>query len=296
MFQQSTTGRATVERTALDRLESKLELAIAKQFSGTTRGKTMAKKATAAKSSKDPAKKAARKAAEEILAIANSGVKIATHVESRLLAALLKAKNATLPPEFQVDQDKQNYDFYLVELRFSILLPRKQFARFAEFGILISDDNPSSTRGSRPVGLFPAPKDRVLFSVDVEGAVGLDASLHISAAEIAGAVCPYADASADAKLKATMVLGPFAFHFRRAAIEVRGESSENILWRYNLHSELRGTNDFKSIMILKVAKETKKVQLKSAINVVPCQRSWLIFERLLPHLWDTLTLEVELVG
>ena len=91
------------------------------------------------------------------------------------------------------------------------------------------------------------------------------------------------------------MLGPFQFQFRRAAIEVIGESDQNILWRYNMHSELTGANEFKSFLLLKVAQEAKQVTLDVSLGLVPCKRKWLIFKDMLPPIPDRMPLAVELV-
>ena len=238
-------GIATMDVEAAKACERRLEIAYSRQFAEASRGEKAIEPSAVTQPSSE------RDVIEEILSVVRSGVEIASHVESRSLYSLLKAKGTELPPEFRVDHDEQNYDFYLVELVFSIMLASDTFARSAEFGLIVSDDNPNRVRSSRAVRLFPAPKDVSLFSVDLEGGVGIDAGLNLSVAEALGSPLPYGDASVDATLKAKIVLGPYTFRFRSAALEVKGESSEHVLWRYNLRSELLGANDFKSILIMK---------------------------------------------
>lgn len=224
------------------------------------------------------------------------GVKIASQAESRPLLPLLEAAGLPVPPELAVDHEHMKYDFYTVQVTFSSLLPADQFPAAAELGIVIRDDVPEPKRSTRPLRLFPGRKDKQLFSLDLEGAVGLDAGLNFAIPKIGEEILPYAKASADAKLKAALVLGPFQFQFRRAAIEVIGESDQNILWRYNMHSELTGANEFKSFLLLKVAQEATQVTLDVSLGLVPCKRKWLIFKDMLPPIPDRVPLAVELAG
>jgi hypothetical protein len=208
---------------------------------------------------------------------------------------LFAAAKAPLPAEIQVDHEQMGYDFYLVEVTFSSLLPPEQYLAKAELGLKISDDVKEPARRTRPVRLFPGRKDLNLFSVDLEGAVGLDAGMNFSIPMAGNQLLAFGKLTTDAKVKANLVAGPFHFQFRRAAIEVKGESDQLILWRYNLQSELRGTNDFKSVLVLKVSREARAVSLGVTLGVTRCQHRWLVFREHLPQLTDTQVLPVELV-
>jgi hypothetical protein len=133
----------------------------------------------------------------------------------------------------------------------------------------------------------------------VEGAIGIDAGMNITPSTFGLTLPTFGEVSAkvamDAKLKAHFVVGPLSFPFRRAAIEVTGESDQHIRWRYNLKSELTGANSFKSILILKVAQEIRSAQITALLQVIPCKKSWLIFRDVLPALSDRITLPIELV-
>lgn len=223
------------------------------------------------------------------------GVNIASHAESRPLLPLYAAANIPVPPEIKVDHDKMQYDFYSVGVTFSSLLPSNQFAVFAELMIQINDDVKDSTRSTRPVRLFPCHKDKELFNVDFTGEIGLSAGLSYSPLPTGNAFSPILDAKVKADVSANLLMGPIRFQFRKAAIEVIGESDQNIVWRYNLKSELTGTNDFKSLLILKVGNEATKVNMSISLGVIPCKHKWLIFRDFLPKLSDQIDLPVELL-
>ena len=230
----------------------------------------------------------------EIIENYRQGVKIASQAESRPLIPLFKAANQKLPPEIKVDYEEMKYDFYNVKVTFSSLLPEEQFPVFSELKIQISDDVKDSIRSTRPIRLFPGHKDRQLFSLDFEGAIGIDAGLDFSTLKAGGELIPFTQAKVDAKVKTGIIFGPLQFHFRKAAVEVQGESDQNISWRYNYQSEFTGTNDFKSLLILKVAREASDVKMSVSLGIVPCKRKWLIFKDYLAELSDHVVLPVEL--
>ena len=124
------------------------------------------------------------------------------------------------------------------------------------------------TLNVRPARLafFLVIRTLISSETDVEGSVGIDANLGISAQ-----LLPSAKVEANANLKAKLILGPISFHFRKASIEVIGESDPNVFWRYNIHSELFGTNMFRSFLILKVPKEAEFVRMQASLGVGTCK-------------------------
>lgn len=233
---------------------------------------------------------------DEIIASAKQPVAMTPFAESRSLIELVKATaGAELPPEFKVDHEQQAYDFYWVEFGFSIMLDEDQFPRSAELGVVIDEEGPEGPRRTRPVRVFPDRKDAELFSVDVVGGVGLDAGFSFSVPGEANTVLPLVDVEADANVKAKLRFGPYSFSFRRAAVKVVGTGADRVYWEYTPKSELRGTNEFKSILLLKVAQETTRVTLKTAVKVVPCRRKWVFFSDELPAKGCAQDIEVELV-
>jgi len=236
-----------------------------------------------------------KEVAADVIAVARSGVKIAPQTESRPLIPLFEAANTPLPPEMKVDHEKMGFVFYSVEIVFSILLPQDQWAQSADFHLNLSDDITEPARRLRPIRIFPDYKDITFFKVDLDGAVGIDAGLNVKIPLQSTAIVPFANFSAEAKVKAGIVVGPLSFPFRKTAIEVTGESDQEVFWRYNLQTQLRGTNIFKSILILKVAEEAKTIQISAELGVVPCKRRWLLFGREnLPRLTDQRPLPVQL--
>lgn len=231
----------------------------------------------------------------DITEVFSKGIEISSQAETRPLLPLLKAANVELPPELKVDHEVQKYDFYWVEVVFSCFLDNDVFPRSAVLALTLVDDVRDPARRTRPIRLFPNRKDIQLFAVDAEGAIGIDAGVNFLVPQVRSEIIPFQKIEGDAKLKASIALGPFKYSFRKAAIEVKGTSDQDILWRYNLQSELCGANEFKSILILKVPQEANSVKMKANLGVVPFKRSWYNFKRLeLPMLTDEATLYVEL--
>ena len=290
---------ARLDDDQLEGLERRLTLAAARVGPGVHRGPAQGaahgRGIAAEPPSAPPAEDDLEATQADILKTAREGVKIAPQAESHPLIPLYKAAKLTLPPEIVVDHEKLGYDFYLVEVRFSIFLPTDQWPRSAAFGLSITDDAADPARRTRAVRLFPDHTDVQYFQADLEGAVGVDAGMNLTIPLQGSALIPFAKAAANASLKTNLVFGPLKFQFRKAGIDVRGVSDQEIFWRYNLHSELTGTNDFKSVLVLKVAKETTQVTLGADLAVTPCKRRWLVFQEVLPELPappETLTVEL----
>jgi hypothetical protein len=207
---------------------------------------------------------------------------------------LFAAAGQTLPPELQVDHEKLNYDFYSVEVVFNIMLADDLHPADAKFELRLSDNVANPARKTRAIQLFPGRKDINLFTVDVEGGIGIDADMKLTLPTSAGgAPLPFGKVSADAKLKAGIVVGPFSYPICRAAIEVVGEQSPVMSWHYKMASALAGANTFKSVLILKVAKEAGEIALDATLWVTPYKTSWLRLRTVLPPLRASARLVVE---
>lgn len=230
-----------------------------------------------------PRREELRQAADDLLAHARNGVSIAAQVESRPLVPLFEAAGEKLPPAVVADQALE-YEYYVVELTTTILLPDDQRPLSAKLAVKLGDDIADEARRLRPYRLFPAHEDVELFSVNVEGAVGLNADLKVSVPMAVTGVLPFGSVGAEAKVKAGIVVGPWRFPFREAKIDVVGESDQSILWAYNMQSAFWGTNMFKSILVLKVAREAKTADMGIALSVVPYKRRWRMFKERLPEL------------
>ncbi len=239
-----------------------------------------------------PLKADVKREREDILNVVSRGVRIASSVESLPLIPLIEASGVQLPPALKVDKDS-GYDFYHVQIVFSILLEPKEFASRAEFALDIDGHIPSERR-ARALQLFPGYKSQDYFSAKVQGAVGVDAKLEFDIALPEGVPQAKAEAGASASAKASLLLGPHEFSFRKAAIEVRGVGDSRIEWRYNLDDTLEGTNDFKSFLILKVPSDAERITLRANLGIQPSKTSWLFFKSQLPVLRDAADLHVEL--
>lgn len=229
----------------------------------------------------------------EIVEAFSRGVRVAAHAESRPLAPLFSAAGLVLPPEVRVDHRRMKYDFYWVEVRSAYYFEKDEFPVAAELIISIEDDVADPVRRTRPIRLFPSRTDIDLFRLDVEGSIGLDANFSIAAA----GNLPVAAFEANAKIggKAALVVGPIHFQLRKAAIEVGGTGDHQVVWKYRMQSELAGSNELVSVLVLKVAREANEVRLGVHFGLTPCRHRWLLFRDVLPSLAAERVLPVELV-
>ena len=232
--------------------------------------------------------------ADEIIENVRYGVDIASFSESHPLIPMFKIEGKKVPPKFAVDYEKMGYDFYLVEVSFKTMLANDQYPLKAQLNLVLQDDVSDKNRQIRPVSLFPSRTDVSLFKVDVEGGVGVNAEMGLSVPMADNAAIPLKKLEVNAKLKANMVVGPFSFSFRKSEIQVSGEQSSNIQWRYNFQSVITGTHDFKCMMILKTAREARQAKMQVQLKVVPAKEHWLFFKKLLPELTDSRELHIEL--
>jgi hypothetical protein len=233
---------------------------------------------------------------EEILSNYKKGIKIASNIESKPLIPLYKASNVELPPNLKVDNEIMKYDFYWTEITFSSCLENDQYLLSAELNLKLEDDVSDQKRRARPVQFFPSETDSKYFQIDLEGGIGLDSEMKIVIPTIESELIPLKRLIADAKIKAGISIGPFRYQFRKAKIRVTGLSDREINWFYNLESELTGTNDITSILILKTAKEIKSLKIYASLKVIPYKKKWIFFKEILPPLSGNDELPVELVG
>ena len=283
---------ATLSEDDLDDLERRLMLDVSRLEPGTLRSTEAI--VDEPDKVKVPSASDLEQAALDLLEHARRGISIAAQVESRPLVPLFEAAGHDLPSVVVADQQLK-YEYYVVEVTTTILLPEDQRPLSAKLAITLGDDVEDEARRLRPHKLFPAHEDVELFSVNVEGAVGLNADLGVTVPAAVTGVLPFGQVGADAKVKAGIVVGPYKFPFRKTKIDVVGESDQRIVWLYNMQSALWGTNMFKSILVLKVAREAKRANMGIALALVPYKRLWRIFKDRLPELASSAGKPIELL-
>jgi hypothetical protein len=276
---------AKLDSNALDALEEDLTLASSRLSEGPSRSRgAAARRATTDLSA----------IRDDILKSYKTGVTIAPQTETTPLIPLYRAAKQALPPQIQVDHEGSRYDFYLVQIIFGTTLPSDQYPLAAEFTLKLEDDIADGARRTRPLSLFPARRDVDLFRADLNVDVDLDVSLNFSV-PIPDGLPVTGKVDAGAKSTVSLGVGPFHFAVRKALVEVSGEGSQDILWRYQFDQRVTGANDFKSLMVLKVAQEARRVKIAAAIAMTPCKAHWLVFKEVLPQIRDDVDLPVELV-
>ena len=167
---------AQVPDEELDQLERRIALDVSRLEPGTFRDtKELAEEPDEVEV---PSRDDLRSAAEDLLAHARTGISIAAQVESRPLVPMFEAAGEKPPPAVVADQ-ASGYEYYVVEVTTTVLLPEDQRPLSATLAIRLADDVADESRKLRPYRLFPAREDVELFSVNVEGAVGLNADLSV---------------------------------------------------------------------------------------------------------------------
>jgi len=287
-----TSMTAELPEDELDQLERRITLDVSRLEPGTFRDtKELAEEPDEVEV---PSRDDLRSAAEDLLAHARNGISVAAQVESRPLVPMFEAAGEKPPPAVVADQ-ASGYEYYVVEVTTTMLLPEDQRPLSATLAIRLADDVADESRRLRPYKLFPAREDVELFSVNVEGAVGLNADLSVSVPATVSGVVPFGSVGAEAKVKAGIVVGPYRFPFRKAKIEVAGEGDQNVVWLYNMQSALWGTNMLKSILVLKVAREATSAGMGIAHALVPFKRTWGVFKDRLPELKASASKPIELL-
>ncbi|WP_437762090.1 hypothetical protein WMF27_01225 [Sorangium sp. So ce281] len=240
----------------------------------------------------DPFRPAAAVASdpEDAIGLVRRGVRLAPFAETTPLLPLYAALGRELPPPLRVASEEQRYEFLLVALTFSLRLDDDESPDHAEFVVKIRDgiDGP---RASRAVEVFPQRVHAAYFQASAQLSVALEASMKFSV-ETEAVPRAGVDAAAEAKVLA----GPFTIDIGQTELDVSGEGDRDIGWVYRVRRALEGKNDFRSFLVLKVARETEKVRLLANIGVRTYRRTWktLWLREKLPILYASAALDIEL--
>jgi hypothetical protein len=142
----------------------------------------------------------------EIVETSREGVRITPYTETHDLGYIFDQLKRELPVTFKADQ-QIGYKFFLVGVTFNVLLSKDQFAKSAEFELVIGDDIDDPIHKTRPIYLFPARKDKTYFSAELEGTVAIDTSMNFHVPLTETGLIPFGEfqAKASAELKAKIV-------------------------------------------------------------------------------------------
>lgn len=235
---------------------------------------------------------------DDAIGLVLRGVRLAPFAETTPLIPLYAARGQELPAELSVAHKEQGYDFFLVQLTFSLRLEDDESPDMAEFVVQINDglDGPRATRA---IQVFPQRIHKKWFEGSAELSVALESSLEFSVE--AKAEPGKAAAKGDAGLKAKVLAGPFRVEAGRTELTVAGEGDRDIAWTYRANEALEGKNDFKSFLVLKIARETLdrkegKVSVDTKIGVRTYRRTWktLWLKDRLPVLYARASLDLDL--
>lgn len=263
---------------------------------GATRGPSPTQESTAF----DPFRPVAARGSDvdDAIGLVRRGVRLVPFAETTPLLPLYRKKNQEVPPELAVAHEEQGYEFFLVQLTFSLRLEDDESPDRAEFVVEIHD-GVEGPRATRTVEVFPKRADVRWFEASGELAVNLESSLKFSveAANQAGK----AKAEGGVEVKGKVLAGPFHIEVGQTQLTVAGESDREIAWIYQVHRALAGKSDFQSFLVLKIARETLereegKVSLQAKIGVRTYRRTWktLWLKDTLPVLHAKADLELDL--
>lgn len=259
-------------------------------------------------SSFDPLRPVASVESDEqnAIGLVTRGVRLAPFAESTPLVPLYRELGHALPATLKIAHEQQAYNFVLVQLTFSLRLGDDEVPDYAQFVVDI-EDGVEGPRATRTHEMFPQQRHASWFRANAALAVALDTSMQFNVAAalpaLSGAeALPVASAEAQAqaegqaKLGVNALVGPFRIELGRTELEVAGSGDRNISWIYRAGDALAGKSDFKSFLVLKVARETTRVELRSQIGVRTYRRSWrtLWLRDVMPILRADARLSVEL--
>ncbi len=214
---------------------------------------------------------------KDIMDVYNKGVtvKLASNFETLPIVYYFKNKGVDLPQEIK-SAIETKYDFYSVEITFrSIIDEHDIYLKRAELTIEITDDVEKKERQTRVYKLFPDGIYKDYFKAYAEGKIALDAGLNFSLS-IPDELAELIDAKIkpEACIDAGIDFDLGSYTFRKAKVEAMGESDKEAVWIYNMNYSEKKNDDYKSIVILKVPEEAKKVTMCARLKVSPCRTRW----------------------
>lgn len=229
---------------------------------------------------------------ENAIGLVRRGVRVVPFAEALPLVPLYRARGEELPAELRVAHEQQGYEFLLVSLTFTLSLDADEAPDSAEFTLALRDTI-AGARGARAIRVFPQREHSSWFRTEARFNVDLDAKLSFSASTPA-----VGQAKAEVTSGVKVIAGPFQIELGQTELEVLGEGDREIGWRYRVKRALAGRNDYRSWLVLKVAKEETKLQVLANIGVRTYRRSWstLWLRDKLPILYADAELDIELPG
>ncbi len=190
----------------------------------------------------------------------------------QLTPSLLEQLNITLDP-IQQYQLQNQYDFYHMSLTVSLFPRRSNLFRLIECRLMLRCQD-----GNAPIvqSIFPQPRWRTVLewggglnlalNGQLDWDVGVPPEQIETVRKLAGA--PAASLKTNNEIKSRILVPDYAFRMGRAEIVATGMGSDECNWRL-VQPELQETQTARFIIIFKVPKGTKAVELEGIVVAEP---------------------------
>lgn len=214
--------------------------------------------------------------------------------QSYPLIPYYKETKEEVAPEIKVAFEHMNFTFYRVEVSFNSILPKNVYLKTLELTLVINDDVEKAERKTSVFKMFPNNKYKEYFKASFESKLALDANMNIHAKippSIASIIGITISPIGTIKTGIDLDLGSYSFHI--AEIETAGENDNIVKWRYSTNYADAKNGDYKSIVILKIPIEAKKVTMSATLKVRPYKNTWILFDKALPELSRNLQLPID---
>ena len=190
----------------------------------------------------------------------------------QLTPSLLEQLNITLDP-IQKYQLENQYDFYHMSLTVSLFPKRSNLFRLIECRLMFRCQN-----GSQPIvqSIFPQPRWRTVLewggglNLALNGQLDWDIGVppdQIDAVRNLAGV-PVASLKTNNEIQSRILVPDYAFKMGRAEIAATGTGSAECAWRL-VQPELKETQTVRFIIIFKVPKGTKAIDLEGIVVAEP---------------------------
>lgn len=227
----------------------------------------------------------------EIVGIYHNGVDIASAVTVYPLIELLNAGSQPIPPHLVVASKEA--DVYVLQITFAIRLIEGISPEKAEFAVELINHN---KEGEMPIviSFFPQETRETLLKATTQAKVGLSGNLNFAVPSEVAIATGLPEASAKIEVTSSFIIGPFNFELRKARILADGINQSRVQWKYLLASDLAGSSEFQSWVVVRVPKNLLALTIKANIGILPYKREWGLFKTRLRPMYGKLEKKINL--
>jgi hypothetical protein len=197
-------------------------------------------------------------------------VQLDHYVDPLKLIPLYKMKKIDIPAD--IDQWSKKFDFFELNFGGSILVKDGMAVKQLELGILFDPDLGSRKRHAVAYSIFPTNQWReyggASLTFGLTGDLGFEVPLKPNGLPFGkvGEIGP--------QIKSKLLLGPFAFNFKKAIITGVGKGSNQINWIIKKEEFLK-SGDFETRVVLKVPGKRKTIKARVVLLATVIPPGWL---------------------